>query len=85
MSHFNERLPVSVKSAFRGDVIEAFKIMHYMHDSEVSPNLRYYPKSNTREEIQITEPYEINTDYLTIRSAVIYERIVLPSAGMHMP
>jgi len=30
------------------DMIEVFKIMHNTDDSEVSPNLRYYPKSNTR-------------------------------------
>ena len=32
----------------RGDMIEAFKIMHNIYDPEVSPELRYYPKSNTR-------------------------------------
>jgi len=29
-------------------MIEAFKIMHNIYDPEVSPELRYYPKSNTR-------------------------------------
>jgi len=29
-------------------VIEVFKITHDLYDAEVSPNLRYYPKSNTR-------------------------------------
>jgi len=32
----------------RGDIIDVFKIPHNMYDPEVSPELRYYPKSNTR-------------------------------------
>jgi len=27
---------------------EVFKITRNIYDAEVSPNLRYYPKSNTR-------------------------------------
>ena len=29
-------------------MIELFKITHNIYDAEVSPNLRYYPKSNIR-------------------------------------
>jgi len=29
-------------------MIEVFKITHNLYDPEVSPELRYYPKSNTR-------------------------------------
>jgi len=29
-------------------MIEVFKITNNMYDAEVSPNLGYYPKSNTR-------------------------------------
>jgi len=32
----------------RGDMIEVFKITHNLYDPEVSPELRHYPKSNTR-------------------------------------
>ena len=44
--HLN--LPALKYRRLCGDMIEAFKIMHNIHDAEVSPNLRYYPKSNTR-------------------------------------
>ena len=30
------------------DMIEVFKITHNIYDPEVSPDLTYYPKSNTR-------------------------------------
>jgi len=32
----------------RGDMIEVFKITQNLYDPEVSPELRYCPKSNTR-------------------------------------
>jgi len=41
-------LPTLKYRRLRGDMIEVFKIMHNIYDSEVSPNRRYYPKSNTR-------------------------------------
>jgi len=40
-------LPTLKYRHLRGDMIEVFKIMHNIYDSEVSSNLRYYPKSNT--------------------------------------
>ena len=46
LMHLN--LPTLKYRRLRGDMIEVFKIMHNIYDSEVSPNLRYYPKSNTR-------------------------------------
>jgi len=44
--HLN--LPTLKYRRLRGDMIEVFKITHNIYDSEVSPNLRYYQKSNTR-------------------------------------
>jgi len=35
-------------SQVRGDMIEVFKITHNIYDPEVSPEIRFYPKSNTR-------------------------------------
>jgi len=35
-------------AALNRDMIEVFKITHNIYDPEVSPELRYYPKSNTR-------------------------------------
>jgi len=29
-------------------MIEVFEITHNIYDTEVSPNLRYYPRSNTK-------------------------------------
>jgi len=42
------KLPTLKYKRLRGDMIEAFKITHNLYDLEVSPKLRYYPKSNTR-------------------------------------
>ena len=42
------KLPTLKYRRLRGDMIEVFKIMHNIYDPEVSPELRYYPKSNTR-------------------------------------
>ena len=44
--HLN--LPTLKYRQLRGDTIEAFKIVHNIYDTKVSPNLRYYPKSTTR-------------------------------------
>ena len=46
LMHLN--LPTLKYRRLREDMIEVFKITHNIYDSEVSPNLRYYPKSNTR-------------------------------------
>jgi len=46
LMHLN--LPTLKYRLLRGDVIEVFKITHDIYDAEVSPNLRYHPKSNTR-------------------------------------
>ena len=51
----------------RGHMIKVFKITHNIYDSEVSPNLRYYPKSNTR-----GNKYK----YLTSRFTMIYANIL---------
>ena len=45
LMHLN--LPTLKYRRLRGDMIEVFKIMHNVYDSEVSPNLRYYPKGYT--------------------------------------
>jgi len=50
------------------DMIEVFKITHNIYDPEVSPELRYYPKSNTR-----GNKYKL----LIIRSTTIHENILL--------
>ena len=42
------KLPTLKYRRLRGDMIEVFKITHNIYDLEVSPELRYYPKSNTR-------------------------------------
>jgi len=42
------RESLGYRGALRGDMIELFKITHNLYDPEVSPELRYYPKSNTR-------------------------------------
>jgi len=42
------KLPTLKYRRLCGDMIEVFKITHNTYDSEVSPELRYYPKSNTR-------------------------------------
>ena len=42
------KLPTLKYRRLRGDMIEVFKIMHNIYDPQVSPELRYYPKSNTR-------------------------------------
>jgi len=42
------KLPTLKFRRLRGDMIEVFKITHNIYDPEVSPELRYYPKSNTR-------------------------------------
>ena len=46
--HLN--LPTLKYRRLRGDMIEVFKIMHRpnIYDAEISPSLKYYPKSNTR-------------------------------------
>ena len=44
--HLN--LPTLKYRRLRGDMIEVFKITHSIYDPEVSPNVRYYRKSNTR-------------------------------------
>ena len=47
LMHLN--LPPTLKyRRLRGDMIEVFIIMHNIYEVEVSPSLRYYPKSNTR-------------------------------------
>jgi len=42
------KLPTLKYRRLRGHMIEVFKITHNIYDPEVSPKLRYYPKSNTR-------------------------------------
>ena len=42
------KLPTLKYRRLRGDMIEVFKITHNIYDSEVSLELRYYSKSNTR-------------------------------------
>ena len=42
------KLPTLKYRRLHGDIIEVFKITHNIYDPEVSPELRYYPKSNTR-------------------------------------
>ena len=42
------KLPTLKYRRLRGDMIEVFKITHNIYDPEVSPELRYYPKFNTR-------------------------------------
>jgi len=42
------KLPTLKYRRLRGDMIEVFKITHNIYDPEVSHELRYYPKSNTR-------------------------------------
>jgi len=42
------KLPTLKYRRLRGDMIEVFKITHNIYDPEVSPELRYYSKSNTR-------------------------------------
>jgi len=49
LMHLN--LPTLKYRRLRGDMIEIFKIMLNIYDSEVSPNLMYYPKSITPEVI----------------------------------
>jgi len=44
--HLN--LPTLKYRRLRGGMIEVFKITYNIYDSEVSPNLRNYPKSNNR-------------------------------------
>jgi len=41
-------LPSLKYRRLHGDMIEVFKTMHNVYDPEVSPEFRYYPKSNTR-------------------------------------
>jgi len=41
------KLPTLKYRRLRGDMIEVFKITHNIYDPEVSPELRYYPKSNS--------------------------------------
>jgi len=41
------KLPTLKYRRLHGDMIEVFKITHNLYDPEVSPELRYYPKSNT--------------------------------------
>jgi len=45
LMHLN--LPTLKYRRLRGDMIEAFKITHNIYQSEVLPNLKYYPKSNS--------------------------------------
>jgi len=45
--HLN--LPTLKYRQLCGDMTEIFKMTHNIYDAEVSPNLRYYPKSNTRD------------------------------------
>ena len=40
------KLPTLKYRQLRGDMMEVFKITHNLYDPEVSPELRYYPKSN---------------------------------------
>jgi len=42
------KLPTLKYRRLRGDMIEVFKITHNMYDPEVSPELRFNPKTNTR-------------------------------------
>ena len=55
------KLPTLKYRQLRGDVIKVFKITHNIYDPEVSPELRYYPKSNTRGNkyklVEITQSY----------------------------
>jgi len=43
------KLPTLRYGRLRGDSIDVFKVTHNIYDQEVSPELRYYPKSNTRD------------------------------------
>jgi len=61
------KLPTLKCRRLRGDMIEVFKITHNVYDPEVSPELRYYPKSNTRG----------NKYKLIIHSTTIHENILL--------
>ena len=45
--HLN--LPTLKYTQLRGDMIQVYKTTHNIYNSEISPNLRYYPKSNTRD------------------------------------
>jgi len=42
------KLPTLKYRRLHGDMIEVFKITHNLYDPNVPPELRYYPKSNTR-------------------------------------
>jgi len=42
------KLPALIYRLLRGDLIEVFKILHKIYEPEVSPKLKFYPKSNTR-------------------------------------
>ena len=42
------KLPTLKYRRLCGNMIEVFKITHNIYDPEVSPELRYYPKSNAR-------------------------------------
>jgi len=42
------KLPTLKYRRLRGDMIEVFKITHNIYDPEVSPELRFNPKSNNR-------------------------------------
>jgi len=42
------KLPALKYRQLRGDMIAVFKITHNIYDPELSPELRYYPESNTR-------------------------------------
>jgi len=42
------KLPTLKYRRLCGDMIEVFKITHNLYDANVLPELRYYPKSNTR-------------------------------------
>ena len=63
------KLPTLKYRRLRGDMIEVFKITHNIYDPEVLPELRYYPKSNTRGIV-------INTNHSIISFTTIHESIL---------
>ena len=65
LMHF--KLPTLKYRRLRGDMIEVFKITHNIYDPEVSLELRYYPKSNTR-------LAQGETDLTIFRGAVVKRR-----------
>ena len=60
------KLPTLKYRRLCGDMTEVFKITHNIYNQEVTPKLRYYPKSNTR----------VNTSYSITCCTTIHENIL---------